>query len=132
MLFPAVPAWTALVAVVAGLIFLGLGLRDLLAGRQRARDWRTVPGRVVASRLDDGHVRAKVAFQHEGREIQFWNRYSSTTVTDPVGREVQVLVDPADPSRAVVSRGLVGSGTAGIAFCAFGVLATVIGLVLVL
>jgi hypothetical protein len=129
---PALPAWTGLVVLLAGLAFVGLGLATLRAGRQRARTWRTVRGRVVASRLDDGQVRSQVAFHHDGREIRFWNRYSSTVVSDPVGREVQVLVDPADPSRAVVSRGLSGPGTTGLAFAAFGVLATVVGLVLVL
>ena len=130
MVLPGVPLWVCLVLVLVGLLALGHGLRTILDGRRRKQSWRTVPGRVVASRLDDGAFRCQVAFDHDGREIRFWNRFTSTGVLDPVGREVEVLVDPADPSQAVVSRGLAGAGAAGLGFCAFGVLATVVGLAL--
>ena len=130
MPFPAVPPWAPLVLVLVGLVVLGLGLRSMVTGRRRARTWRTVPGRVVASRLDDGQYHCQVAFDHDGREVRFWNRFTTTALLDPVGRAVEVLVDPADPSQAVVARGLAGAGAAGLGFCAFGVVATVVGLVL--
>lgn len=119
-----------LLVVLFGLVFVGSGVTTLLACRRRARTWRTVPGQVVASRLHDGQFRCQVAFVHEGREIRFWNRFTSSAFSDPVGRAVEVLVDPDDPSRAVVSRGLVGSSVVGLAFCAVGALAAAIGLVL--
>ena len=130
VIFPGLPAWIPLVVVLFGLFFLASGVRTVLAGRQRAQTWRTVPGRVVASRLDDGQFRCQVAFTLDGREVRFWNRFTSSALSDPVGRDVEVLVDPDDPSQAVVSRGLVGASVVGLAFCAVGALATVIGLVL--
>ena len=130
MIFPGLAPWLPLVVVLFGLFFLGSGVRTVLVGRQRAQTWRTFPGRVVASRLDDGQYRCQVAYHQDGREIRFWNSFTSSALSDPVGRAVEVLVDPDDPSQAVVSRGLVGASTVGWAFCAVGALATVIGLVL--
>lgn len=130
MIFPALPAWVPLLVVLFGLFFLGSGVRTVLVGRQRAQTWRAVPGRVVASRLDDGQYRCQIAFRHDGREIRFWNRFTSSALSDPVGRAVEVLVDPDDPSQAVVSRGLVGASAVGLVFCAVGALATVVGLAL--
>jgi Protein of unknown function (DUF3592) len=113
-----------------GLLFVLLGVTSLVRHRRRRSSWSTFPGRVVGSRLDDGQIRSRVAYVHDGREVTFWNRYTSTTMTDPVGREVEVLVNPDDPNDAVVSGGLVGGGTVGIAMLFFGAAAIVFGLVL--
>ena len=78
----------------------------------------------------DGQIRAQVAFQYEGRPITFWNRFTTGTGIDPVGRDVDILVNPADPTDAVVVRGATRPSTVGWAFVAFGVIAVVIGIVL--
>ena len=112
-----------LVFVVVGVLFVVLGAVTVVRDRARRRDWPTTPGRVVASRLEDGQFRSRVAYVWDGREHAFWNRFSATALTDPVGREVEVLVNPEDPGDAVVSRGLVGGSVVGFALAAFGLVA---------
>jgi hypothetical protein len=97
------------------------GARILVRAGRRQRQWRTYPGRVVASRLDEGHFQFQVAFDHDGREIRFWNPYTTTLGVDPVGRDVEVLVNPADPSQAVVREGQSRPEVAGVGFLVFGV-----------
>lgn len=110
-----------------GLLFLFLGLRTVIKDRRRRESWPTYPGRVVGSRLDDGRTQSQVSYLRDGREITFWNRYSSTTMSDPVGRDVEVMVNPEDPEDAVVGHGLVGGGLVGFAFIVFGIVAAVAG-----
>jgi len=112
-----------LVLVVVGVLSVVLGGVTVVRDRQRRQDWQATPGRVVASRLEDGQFRSRVAYVWEGRERAFWNRFSATALTDPVGREVEVLVNPEDPDDAVVSRGLVGGSVVGLGFAAFGIVA---------
>lgn len=112
-----------LVLVVVGGLSVVLGGVTVVRDRQRRRDWRIAPGRVVASRLEDGQFRSRVAYVRDGRERAFWNRFSATALTDPVGREVEVLVNPENPDDAVVSRGLVGGSVVGLGFAAFGMVA---------
>ncbi len=57
----------------------------------------------------------------------FWNRYATNFGVDPVGRDVEVLVNPAEPSQAVVSKGQSRPEVAGVGFLVFGVVAMVIG-----
>ena len=94
-----------------------------------------MPGRVVGSRLDsmgsgDSQIRCQIAFGYQGRDVVFWNRYTSSFAVDPVGREVAVLVNPADPHDAVVAGRLAGPRAVGVSFLAFGGIAVVLGLVL--
>jgi hypothetical protein len=116
--------------IAFGLLFVVIGATTLVRHRRRSQSWRTYPGRVVGSRLDDGQIRSRVAYVQDGREYTFWNRFTSTTMTDPVGREVEVLVNPEDPNDAVVSGGLVGGGTVSWAMLLFGAAAVVFGFVL--
>ena len=124
--FPADP-WIALAFLGFGAFFVVAGATILVRAVRRQRQWRTYPGRVVASRLDDGQFQFQVAFDHDGREIRFWNPYTTTLGVDPVGRDVEVLVSPDDPSHAVVSKGQSRREAAGVGFLVFGVLAMVIG-----
>ena len=125
-------SWFPLALLAVGLVFTVLGLRTLIVGRRRREQWQRVPGRVVGSRLDDGHLRSQVAFRHAGRDFVFWNRYSTTMTGDPIGRQVEVLVNPADPSDAVVAGGSAGSGATGAALLTFGVMACGVGLVVLM
>ena len=43
-----------------GLLLVVIGLVTLTRDRQRRESWQSHPGRVVASRLDDGHCRSRV------------------------------------------------------------------------
>jgi hypothetical protein len=114
-----------------GALFLAMGGSTLVGSRRRQRTWLPRTGRVVNSRLDgDGQIRVQVAFQHEGRPITFWNRFTTGSVIDPVGRDVDILVNPADPADAVVARGAGRPSTVGWAFVAFGVIAVVVGIIL--
>lgn len=103
------------VALVAfGLLFLGIGVTMLRGGRRRSQDWERVTGPVIGSRLDsigssNSQIRCQIAFGYQGRDI-FWNRHTPSFAIDPVGREVEVLVSPADPHDAVVAGGLAGPG----------------------
>jgi hypothetical protein len=119
--------WITLALLGVGAFFVVTGATILVRAGRRQRQWRTYPGRVVASRLDDGQFRFQVAFDHDGREIRFWNRHTTVVGVDPVGRDVEVLVNPANPSQAVVSKGQSRPEVAGVGFLVFGVVAMVIG-----
>jgi hypothetical protein len=122
-------SWLPLAFLGFGLLFVVLGARTVFRDRHRRSEWLPAPGRVVASRLsgDDGQLQCQVAYRREGREVLFWNPFSSTTMGDPVGREVEVLVNPDDPADAVVSRGLAGGSITGYVFIAFGLFAVAFG-----
>ncbi len=114
----------ALVELAVGLLLMVLGLVLLLRDRRRRAEWPSYPGRVVTSRLDDGKIRYQVTYRRDGREATFWNRYYA--VTDPVGREVEVLVNPDDPDDALVSAGNGGGSRVGLGLAAFGLLVVVL------
>lgn len=121
MPFRVVAPLVAVGLLAFGVLFVVLGIRMLTGDRRRRRTWERFPGRVVASRMDDGQVRCQVVYQRrDGTNVPFWNRYTSTMVGDPVGRQVEVLVNPADPRDAVVGRGLVGGGFVGVVFVVVG------------
>jgi Protein of unknown function (DUF3592) len=124
--FPTDP-WFAFAFLGVGALFAIMGATTLVRAGRRRRQWRTYQGKVIASRLDDGQFRFQVAFDHDGREIRFWNRHTTAIGIDPVGRDVEVLADPADPSQAVVSKGQSRPEFAGVGFLVFGVVAMVIG-----
>ena len=84
---------------------------------------------MVDSRVDDEQTRYQVAYWRGRTRVVFWNRYTSTTMTNPVGRAVQVLVDPVDPHNAVVSAGLAGGGLVGGVFTAVGAVTALAGVV---
>ncbi len=85
------------------------------------RDAAGAPG---ASRFNDGQLRCQVAFVQDGREIMLLDQCTSSALSDPVGRAVELPFDPADPSRALVSRGVMGFVVVGgVVFCGFGALA---------
>jgi hypothetical protein len=125
-----VPPWIGAVILAVGVLVLIRAGRTLLLARRRGRTWVRRDGRVVSSRLDDGAFRYQVAYQDGAQEIRFWNRFTSGTGIDPVGREVTVLVNPADPRDAVVERGAAGAGTAAAAFAVFGLIAVTVGFLL--
>jgi hypothetical protein len=118
--------------VLLGAGFLLLGIRTLVSHRRQRLTWHAYPGRVVATRPDGDQVRCQVAYDRDGTRVLFWNRYTSTVVRNPVGRDVHVLVNPADPHDAVVAGGIVDGSTVGVVFVAAGSLALAIGLVVAL
>ena len=120
-------SWLPLGLLGFGLLFVILGLTTWTKDRRRRASWLPFRGRVVASRLDDGQFQSRVAYLRDGHELTFWNRFTSTALTDPVGREVDVLVNPGDPDDAVVSAGLARGGTVGIALTVCGAVAAVAG-----
>ncbi len=115
--------------VLLGALFVVLGARALASDRRQRRTWHPYPGRVVATRPDGDQTRCQVAYERDGTRVLFWNRYTSTVVRNPVGREVPVLVNPTDPHDAVVAGGIVDGSTVGVVFVVAGSLAVVIGLV---
>ncbi len=113
-----------------GVLFVVIGVRTLRSDGLRRRTWHATSGQVVASRLDGEQVRCQVAYRRpDGTEVLFWNRYTSTVMGDPVGRAVQVLVNPSDPHDAVVSSGLVGGSLLGAVLVSIGGVFAVVGAV---
>lgn len=130
MPLPNLTSWLPLAFLAFGLLFTGLGISTVRKNRRRREEWLTVPGRVVGSRLSgDGQVQCQVAYRRDGQEVLFWNRFTSSTMSNPVGRAVEVLVNPDDPGDAVVSAGLVSGGLVGWAFLVFGLVVVVVGVV---
>ena len=129
MSFSTVMSWLRPTFVVIGLLLVLLGVITMVKAHRRRRTWRPATGEVVASRLDgDGHIRYQVAFRLEGREVRFWNRFTSSAGVDPIGRTVDVLINPDDPADAVVVRGAPGSSAIGPIFVVVGVAAALVGL----
>jgi hypothetical protein len=118
--------------LVAGTLMVVVGARPLVRTRRRRRTWHAYPGRIVASRTDGDQVRCQVAYDRDGTKVLFWNRYTTTLLRDPVGREVPVLVNPADPRDAVVAGGTVNGSVISVVFVVVGVLALGRGLFLAL
>jgi hypothetical protein len=112
---------------LVGVLLVGLGVRMLAVDRRRNRTWHAYPGRVVASRWDGDQTRCQVVYRRDGTDVLFWNRYTSTVVGDPVGRPVQVLVNPADAREAVVGSGLVTGTTIGVVLVLVGGFFCVVG-----
>jgi len=136
MTFPGlqVPLWAGVVVLAFGGLFVVIGVLTTSADRRRRRPWIPLTGVVVGSRLDgDGHQRVQVEYRdRSGVPIRFWNRYTVSGGADRTGREVAVLVNPADPRDAVVSGGAAAGRLVGAAMLAFGGVAEVIGVLLVI
>jgi hypothetical protein len=65
----------------------------------------------MSSRLRRAQARRVVQFQvafDDGRQVRFWNRIVSGTGINPVGRVVDVVVNPDHPTDAVVVKGALG------------------------
>jgi hypothetical protein len=114
----------SLAALVVGLVCVILGTVTVIRDRRRRAEWPRYPGRVVTSRLDDGKIRFQVSYVRDGRQITFWNRF--TAPVDPMGQDVQVLVNPENPDDALVSRGLIGGSSLGLGVIGFGVFVLVL------
>jgi len=117
---------------LVGTVLVVVGARPFVRARRRRQTWQAYPGRIVASRPDGDQVRCQVAYVRDGTKVLFWNRYTTTLLRDPVGREVPVLVNPADPRDAVVAGGTVNGSVISIIFVVVGVLALGRGLFLAL
>ena len=124
-------------SLLIGAFLLVRGLRILTADRVRRESWLSYPGRVVGSRtvssglsddLTADQTQCQVAYVRDGREVVFWNRFTSTMVRNPDGRAVEVLVNPADASDAVVSNGVASGKVVGVFFALAGAFFAVVGL----
>lgn len=129
-----VPLWAGVVVLAFGGLFVAIGVLTTNADRRRRRTWTPLTGVVVGSRLDgDGHQRFQIEYlDRTGTPIRFWNRYSTSGGADRTGQPVDVLVNPADPGDAVVSGGAATGRLVGSALFAFGALAEVLGVLLVI
>ena len=124
-------------SVFIGTLFVLRGVRTVTADRRRRESWLRYPGRVVGSRLvssgfsDDltaDQTQCRIAYVRDGREIEFWNRFTSTMLSSPDGRVVEVLVNPDDAGDAVVSDGLANGRVVGVVFALAGAFFVVVGL----
>jgi hypothetical protein len=119
--------WFAALPLLLGVVFVGFGVSTLRRARRRRQTWTRRVGLVVGSRLSDGQIQAKVSFSDDEGPVTFWNRYTSSFSTDPVGRSVEVLVNPNNRSDAVVANGPAAPTVVAGAFIAFGLLAVLAG-----
>ena len=132
--------WLVMLAVFAGAIPLTLvffGLRMLLRTRRFLRGTRKVAGRVVTvgrgySRNRGGGggwvYRPTFAYEGPGGTVLTSTADASSTWNFPPGSEVEILVNPADPGRAMVAGGFQNLGAVvliamGLVFLAAGVAA---------
>lgn len=112
-----------------GALFALIGALGLRSTLRRRRAWRTVPGRVVASRLrnvggEGGMVQVQVAYEYDGGAYRTWNPGTVTSGLGPrEGQAVEVLVNPERPTQAVLAGGPAGGLAISAALLAFGVLA---------
>jgi hypothetical protein len=123
------PKWFAIVLCGLGALLLAIALRQSSRGRE-SRHWTRTLGRVIESRLDllneADEQRARrwgfvirYAYEARGRtreSEQVWVGSAGAGFDDeagarawveryPVGREVPVWFDPAEPDRAVLVTG---------------------------
>ena len=123
--------WLPIGITCFGLVFVAIAAKTLRDSRRQRRTWILRPGRIVRSRLDTDGIRFQVAFDNNGTEQTFWNRFYSGSGIDPVGKTVDVRVNPQNPADAVVVRGVAATGmVTAVAFLVFGAFATTIGAVL--
>ncbi len=102
-----------------GLLMIAVALWSAWMNR-RAADWPAVPGVIVRSELltpTDAEATVRIEYEYRaGGELQRGSMLSyagrspaesdkaAQVATYPVGREVMVYVDPANPGRAVLER----------------------------
>ncbi|NHC13151.1 DUF3592 domain-containing protein [Motilibacter deserti] len=124
----------ALFALV-GAVFAALGTAILLSGRRRANAWIPVPGTVVGATWDRNNDSRYLRVAYTGPDgvpRTFVNRYGSTMLRAPQGRQVRVLVNPAEPDDAVLAGARHGGGCLGLVLAVLGsgfALAGLLGLV---
>jgi len=119
--------WFAVLPLLLGLFFIGSGVSTLHRSRHRRQTWTRRTGLVVGSRLSDGQIQAQVTFSDDEGPVTCWNRYTSSFATDPVGRTVDVLVNPDDRSDAVMADGPATPALVAAAFVVFGLIAVLVG-----
>lgn len=126
-----IPLWAGVLVIAFGGLFVVLGLLTMRSARRRRRAWTALTGQVVGSRsTGDGHLRLQVEYRDQtGQAVRFWNRFSVSGGTDRAGQQVDILVNPADPTDAVISGGASGGRLVGPVFLAFGAVAVVVGIV---
>lgn len=118
-----------LIALGAALAVVGVVL-SLRAGRRRS-SWITVPGRVIGATDEPaGMVTQHISYRHANRKHELSRRISGAA-SRAGGTDVELLVNPDDPDRAVVVGGT-GPRATGFALILSGLIAVVIGLVLTL
>lgn len=119
------------VLIVLGAVLAVVGVvLTLRAGRRRS-SWIAVPGRLVAETAEPaGMVTQHISYRHAGRTRELSRRVSGAASLAG-GTDVDLLVDPTDPDRAVVLSGT-GPRATGFALILSGFIAIVIGLVLTL
>jgi hypothetical protein len=119
--------WFAALPLIVGVFFMGTGVGMLQRSRRRRRTWTRRTGLVVGSRLFNGQIESQVTFSDDSGPVTFWNRFTTSFTTDPVGRTVDVLVNPDDRSDAVVANGPAAPSIVAGVFVAFGLVAVLAG-----
>ena len=118
--------WFHWAFVAAGLLMFASGIGEIVRHSRRRRSWLPRSGHIISTRLDDGQTQAQVAFEENGQEVRFWNRYTSSGI-QRVGRPVEILVNPANSADAVVVRGAAGGVLVGAVFIVAGLMFAAVG-----
>ena len=127
---------TSQVVAAVGPVLIGLGVLVAALGAvvnlrsvQRRRSWIPVPGRVTESVPQPaGMVLQHIGYRHEGSR-RSTSRRLSAAAAQAAGAEVDLLVDPGNPDRAVIV-GHTGPRAVGFALMLSGLVAVVVGIVL--
>ncbi|WP_405149642.1 DUF3592 domain-containing protein [Sphaerisporangium sp. NBC_01403] len=117
-------AWLVLVFGLVALIFGGIGTGMLMSQRDFRRIAQRVPGQVV--RLRPSHSSEGTVYYPtirfttvSGRPVEVETSVGSSPPVAPVGGEVAVLYDPANPARMRVDS-LLGGNLLGMVFAGTG------------
>jgi hypothetical protein len=126
------------ILILAGLILLLLGMRQMKSGDAYVAHAVKAQGEVVAL-AEKRYIVTKgkahkafypvVRFTADGREMRFTSDMAGSQPEYKVGDKVEVVYDPADPSKAKINHPA-STHAAGYALCAAGVALIVAGVVL--
>lgn len=133
---PFEPLYVAVALLVGGVIAVALGVRWRSELALEPRGWSAVDGTIVDVRRSPGgpdeYFPVVEYLAPDGRRLRLHGMASGQAASGQTGQVVQVLVDPADASRARLAEAYRGAGSLARTSIVGGVALVAIGMGLVL
>jgi hypothetical protein len=102
-----VPFLATILLVMLGIIFMGVAIAMFYFDQKAVNTFTKTPGKVIAMTntgdAEGASFAPVVAFQWEGRELEFQSSTSSNPPGFQVGEAVELYVNPANPYDAVIN-----------------------------